>query len=95
MKKEIVTIGKYICHAKGVEKFDYQMNSLGVGEDRALYYSKSIGKGRMYRSSYPKPPDNPKNDFLLFEFDNKREAHVMCNKINAAYNDVFKPLYIL
>lgn len=86
---------KYICFAQGVEQFDYQGKSLGIGNDRALYYSKSIGKGRIYRSSYPTPPDNPKNDFVLFHFKEENDSLSMCIKINAAYNDVFKPHQIL
>lgn len=87
--------GKYICFAQGVEQFDFKGKSLGIGDDRALYYSKSIGKGRIYRSSYPTPPSNPKNDFVLYQFDNDNEASDMCSKINSAYNDVFKPHEII
>ena len=86
---------KYICFAQGVEQFDFKGNTLGVGHDRALYYSKSIGKDRVYRSGYPTPPETPVNDFVLFEFDNKRSANIMCNKINKAYNDVFVPRFLL
>jgi len=86
---------KWICHAPGIEQFDYQMNSLGAGTDRALYYSKTIGKDRVYRSDYPTPPPIPVNDFELFIFDNKRSANIMCSKINKAYNDRFKPLFKL
>ncbi len=54
---------------------------------RALYYSKEIGTGRVYRSSYPTPDDF---SFELFRFKDESEAQVLCDKINSAYNDTFK-----
>jgi hypothetical protein len=86
---------KWICTAEGVEQFDCNRNSLGIGNKRALYYSKSIGKNRVYRSDYPTPPAVPVNDFVLFELDNKKAANIMCSKINTAHNDVFKPQFII
>ena len=84
MKKQ-----KYICIAKGKEQFNYKGESMGMGNDRALYYSRSLGRGRVYRSSYPTPPVNPKNDFRLLSFVNQENAHVLCSQINAVYNDCF------
>jgi len=83
---------KYICHSAAKEQFDYKGISLGMGNERALYYSKSIGKRRVYRSSYPTPPANPVNDFVLFDFDDQDEAISFCNGVNIAYKDDFEPL---
>jgi hypothetical protein len=81
----------FICHSSEKEQFDYKHESFGMRHERALYYSKSLGKGRVYRSSYPRPPVTPKNDFELYKFDSEDDAIGFCNSINIAYKDDFKP----
>lgn len=59
---------------------------LGLSNRRALYYSKSIGKGRIYRRSYPESDPS----FVLFEYATPAAAQALCDQINTAYNDDFK-----
>lgn len=80
---------KFICHSKAKMQYDYLGNPIGMGDERALYYSKSIGKGRVYRSGYPNPSDL---SFKPYEFNNQDKAQEQCNSINAAYNDDFAPM---
>ena len=47
---------KYICLAPSKEQFNVNGESLGMSGERALYYAKSVGKHRIYRSMYPLEP---------------------------------------
>ena len=77
----------YICVAEPREQFNYFGQSLGISEKRALYYDKSIGRRRIYRSSYPKPDYS---SFNLFEYKTKSRAEALCKEINEAYGDNFE-----
>lgn len=57
-------------------------------DTRALYYSIVVGKGRIYRSSFPVPTHK---DFRLFKYAIKKNAQNVCDRINKAYNDDFIP----
>ena len=46
----------YICVAPSKEQFNVNGKSLGMSGERALYYSKNLGKHRVYRSSLPLEP---------------------------------------
>jgi hypothetical protein len=85
---------KFICHSKAKVQYDWLGNPQGMGVDRALYYSKSLSKERIYRSSYPKPPAHPNNDFELFKFSNLKAAQDQCDSINNAHNDDFSPFEV-
>lgn len=79
---------KYFLFSKGVEQFNVNKESLGIGDDRAVYFAKSIGKHRLYRSGYPKPNDK---DFELLTFDTLLEAQQEANNTNQTNNDNFEP----
>jgi len=55
--------------------------------DRALYYEKSIGRSRLYRSGYPEPyfPN-----LALKTYKTKKGAQKDCDYINNYYGDNFK-----
>lgn len=80
MKKQ-----QFICFAKGVEQFNHYNESCGIGEDRAIYYSKSIGKRRLYRSGYPIPTKG----LTLLTFDSEEKAIACCKNTNEQFNDTF------
>lgn len=85
---------KYICFAPSKEQFDVNGNSLGMGCERAIYYSKKIGKHRVYRQSYPIEPNMFKGkdinkDLELLYFNTKIEAQRLCTEINNVYGDDF------
>lgn len=87
-------MAKYICFSPGKEQFDIKGNSLGISVDRAIYYAKSIGKRRIYRSSYPIEPymfkgNDINKDLELFIFDTRIEAQNVCDKVNNVYGDKF------
>ena len=85
---------KYICIAPSKEQFNVNGESLGMSGERALYYSESVGKHRVYRQSYPLEPyywglKDINEDMKLFEFKNKEKAQKLCNEINEVYGDDF------
>jgi len=51
--------------------------------ERKLYYSPSIGRKRIYRSTGEK-------HFKLKVFKNRSAAQALCDKINETYNDDFE-----
>lgn len=59
--------------------------------ERAIYYAKSVGKHRLYRSGYPVPDQN---GLILFEFKDIEKAFRMCDDTNDIFNDDFKPIEI-
>lgn len=81
----------YICIAEPREEFNYFGQSLGMSEKRALYYSNSLHRKRVYRSSYPEPTDN---SFRLFQYQIKSRAEALCKEINEAYGDNFEVVEI-
>lgn len=80
---------KFICYSQAREQFNYKGDSLGMGDQRALYYTPSVGRGRVYRSAYPEPSSK---NLKILTFDNEEKASSLCSRINEAYNDDFKPL---
>lgn len=85
----------YICKAPSKEQFSVSGKSLGMSGERALYYSKSVGKHRIYRSSYPLEPyyfngKDINKDLKLFRFNSFRRARILCHMINKHYGDDFK-----
>ena len=86
---------KYICWSPNKEMFNVNGESIGMRGERALYWSKSVGEHRVYRSSYPKEPYyfrgvDINDDLKLFEFDNKKIAKNLCKEINNVYGDDFE-----
>lgn len=87
---------KYICVAPDKEVFNVNGESLGMQGERALYYSKDIGKHRIYRSQYPTPAPymfNGKNineNLKLLYFNTNIEAKKLCTEINDVYGDDFE-----
>lgn len=85
MSKYIVTSdgGKELKNASG--------NVIGVQEKRGLFYSKAVGRHRIYRSSFP----NPANGLSLLVYKTKEKAQRICDRINFFHQDDFKvELYI-
>lgn len=85
----------FICKAPSKEQFDVYGKSLGMSGERALYYAKSLGKHRIYRSSYPLEPYhfNGKDinaDLKLFRFTSYIRALKLCHEVNSHYGDDFK-----
>ncbi|MEG1022364.1 MAG: hypothetical protein RSE50_12705 [Myroides sp.] len=60
-------------------------------ETRALYYSRGLGRHRVYRSKYPIPDYKT---FKLFTFKNIKNAQKLCDEINEVYSDDFEPYEI-
>jgi hypothetical protein len=81
---------RFICFSPSKEHFNAAGQSLGMGDDRALFYSPSVGRQRLYRSSYPDPTKGLK----LLTFKTESVAQSRCNSINKAYNDDFSTLEI-
>lgn len=87
-------MGKYICVSPDKEMFNVKGESLGMIGERALYYSKSIGKHRVYRSSYPLKPyifrgKDINRGLNLLVFNTLKKAQQLCDEINNAYGDNF------
>lgn len=85
---------KYICIAPSKEEFNIKGESLGMSGERALYYSKDVGKHRVYRQSYPIKPfylrgEDCNAEMKLFEFKDKNKAQKLCDEINEVFNDNF------
>lgn len=85
---------KYICWSPSREHFNIDGESLGMSGERALYYAKSIGKHRIYRSFYPLEPEifNGKDinqDLELLIFNTSIQAERLCTEINDVYVDDF------
>lgn len=85
---------KYICFSPSKEQFDVKGNSLGMSGERAVYYAKSVGKHRIYRSSYPIEPymfkgKDINKDLELLIFNTSIEAQRVCDEINDVYGDYF------
>lgn len=88
-------MNKYICVSPDKEVFNINGESLGMRGERALYYSKDIGKHRVYREPYPITPywwgfNNLNEKMKLLEFNNKQKAQKLCDEINGAYGDDFE-----
>ena len=79
----------YICVAPSKEVFNASGKSLGMCEERALYYCRDIGRRRIYRSSYPIPDDKC---FKLLKYKSLKYAQETCDGVNRAYNDNFRPI---
>lgn len=77
---------KYICVAPDKENFNIYGKSIGMEGERALYYSKSLHRQRIYRSSYPTPCEK---DFKLFIYKDKSKAQNLCDLVNKVYKDNF------
>lgn len=82
---------QYICFAKGVEQFDVKGNSLGIGHDRAIYYSRSIGRKRFYRNAYPNPNSS---GLTLLTFGSEKGAKSVCDLTLEVHNDNFEVVNI-
>lgn len=85
---------KYICFSPSKDQFDVNGNSLGMSGDRAVYYAKSVGKRRIYRSLYPIEPymfkgEDINKDLELLIFNTSIEAKRICDEVNNVYGDNF------
>lgn len=81
-----------IAFASGKELFDFQGRSFGAGEDRALYYLKSLGRHRIYRRAYPNPSSQDEFEFVLMTYNNTEMAEKACREVNEIYGDSFAPV---
>lgn len=86
---------EYICVAPSKEQFNINGESLGMSGERALYYSKELGKHRIYRSQLPLEPyyfngTDINANLRLFRFNSYWRALKLCHIINNAYGDNFK-----
>ena len=79
-------MGKFICTSEASDALNFKGEKIGVSEKRALCYSPSIGRRRVYRSSF----DNPQNGLRVKTFKRKGNAEALCDEINKVYNDSFK-----
>lgn len=82
---------EFICFAKGTEQFDVNGKSLGIGEDTAVYYSKSIGRKRFYRNFYPTPYSK---SLTLLKFKKEINASKVCTSTNEQFNSNYHPIRI-
>ena len=81
----------YICVAEPKELFDCNGKSWGMSCRRALYYDRTLHRGRVYRSSYP---ISDFKTFKLFQYKTKSRAEALCREINEAYGDNFEVVEI-
>lgn len=90
---------EYICIAPSKELFNVSGESLGMSGKRALYYSTRIGRHRIYRSQYPIEPYyfngvDINKQLKLLKYKSIKYAQKVCDLINNAYGDDFKPVVI-
>lgn len=79
----------YVCIAPSKEQFDNYDNYLGESGERALYYHTDIGRNRIYREEYPICSIKK---LKLLKYKSLKYAQQVCDVINNAYGDNFKPL---
>jgi len=77
---------KFYLFAPAKEHFDYRGISLGMGNDRKIYYPKSVGKHRAYRSD----ANNPAKGLTLMTFSSKESAQKVADYTNENFNDNFE-----
>lgn len=54
-------------------------------QKRALFFSQTIGRGRVYRSSL----ESPQKGFKLFSYKSAKNAQRLCDEINKKASDSF------
>ena len=59
-------------------------------DKRALFYSTSIGRRRIYRQGFGKNQKEWLKGMKLLTYKSKSYAQKICDEINKAYNDDFK-----
>ena len=72
---------------------------LNKEKDIALYYSKTLHKGRIYRQSYPLKPyifngQDINKDLRLFKYKTEKKAQELCDDINSKQNTKFEPVWV-
>lgn len=81
------TLGKvYFCWQAAKEEFNYKGDSLGMGEELAIYYCRAIGRRRNYRQSYPVPMYK---GLALKTFKSKKNAQELCDYTNKEFGNSF------
>ena len=78
-------MNKYICISDSKEQFDINNESLGQSGERALYYSNTLHRKRIYRQSFP----SSQKDMKLFAYKSKKRSQELCDEVNDAYGDDF------
>jgi len=79
-------MAKFICTSEAKDALDYRNKKIGVTEKRALFYSSSSVRNRIYRRDMKSRGPRMK----LFTFTKKESAQSLCDRINETYNDDFK-----
>lgn len=59
--------------------------SLGMEDERALFFSPQVGRRRIYRQSI----SSPQKGLKILSYKKKENAERICDEINKVYNDAF------
>lgn len=81
----------YICVQKAKEEFDCHGKSLGMGEDLAIYYDRTVGRHRNYRQTFPIPMYK---GLRLKTFKSKKNAQDLCDYTNETFGNSFEVVEI-
>lgn len=76
----------FIITSEPKEQFDFKGKSLGMGHKRALFYSPSVGRTRVYRNSFSSPQGNLK----ILEYKSRSYAQKICDRVNKNLGEDFK-----
>jgi len=78
---------KYFCWQASKEEFNYKGESLGMSDELAIYYDKTIGRRRNYRQTYPIPMYK---GLVLKTFKSKKNAQELCDYTNEQFGNNFQ-----
>lgn len=70
----------YICVEKNKKEYNYLGEYVKESGERALYYSREIGRSRIYRQSYP---ECGYKGLKLLTYKKKENAQKECDYINS------------
>ena len=76
----------YFCWQASKEEFNCKGESLGMSDELAIYYDKTIGRRRNYRQTYPIPMYK---GLVLKTFKNKNNAQELCDYTNKEFGNSF------
>lgn len=76
----------YYCWQPAKEEFNCKGESLGMGDELAIYYDRAIGRRRNYRQTYPIPMYK---GLILKTFKKKENAQELCDYTNKEFGNSF------
>lgn len=76
----------YICVSEDKVAKNFKDEIIGTTGKRALFYTPSIGRRKIYRRGF----NEQSKKFKYLEFKSQEKAQEMCEDINETYGDDFK-----